>query len=236
MRFEGLQEGRFIRRYKRFMVDLELSDGQVLTVHCPNTGAMTGCLQPGAKAFFSTSENQARKYPHTLEWLEFENGSRACINTQRPNALVEEAIRNGVIDELEGYACIKREQRYGEEGSRVDLLLTRHDNDQPDCYVEVKNVTLCEGDLGLFPDAVSIRALKHLRELQWERQRGARAVLVFCVNHTAIRRLSPARKVDLDYSELLGVAAESGVEILAYRTEINRHEIRLVERIPFICV
>jgi len=216
------------------MVDLKRDDGSEVTVHCPNTGAMTGCLQVDAKAYCSRATNPARKYPLTLEWLEFESGHRACINTMRPNAIVAEGIRNGVAEPLKNYTTMHSECRYGRENSRIDWLLQSTSKSIPDCYLEVKNVTLCEGENGYFPDAVSLRALKHLRELIWMRAQGYRAMVIFCVNHTAIRRLYPADKVQHDYGELLRSAQYQGVELLAYRTDIQLDQISLMEEIPVL--
>ena len=236
MQFHHLQAGRFLRRYKRFLVDLELPDGQSITVHCPNTGAMTGCTEPGARAWFSESANPKRKYRHTLEWLELASGERVCINTQRPNQLVREAIEQGTIAELQGYASLQSEVVYGCEGSRADFMLSNGEGggegtDAP-CFVEVKNVTLLENGVGYFPDAISLRALRHLRELVFEKARGNRAVLIFCVNHTAIRELRPAQKIHYDYAQLLRDASHAGLEILAYRTAISPQEIRIVAPVP----
>lgn len=232
LKFDVLRSGRFLRRYKRFLADIELSNGDVLTVHCPNTGAMTGCLQKGSLAYFSESTNKARKYPHTLEWFELSNNAKACINTQLPNKLIHEAIANGVISELQDYNKILTEQKYGGENSRIDLLLSDHKAGQPDCYVEVKNVTLCEGSCGYFPDAISLRALKHIRELILMIESGYRAALVFCINHTDIEVLKPADKVHLDYGRLLREAASSGLELYAYRTQISPEEITVERSIP----
>ncbi len=232
MWFSNLQSARFVQRYKRFLVDLKNADGEIFTVHCPNTGAMTGCTEENALAYYSLSDNPRRKYPGTLEWLELNNGHRVCINTQRPNALVAEAIQQGVIRELQGYRHIQSEQLFGAEGSRVDFKLSAHEQGLPDCFVEVKNATLLQHGHGYFPDAVSIRALKHLRELMLERQQGARAMLLYCVNHTGIEMLSPARHIHPDYAQCVMEAAKAGVEMLAYRTSISPEEIRITDAVP----
>lgn len=232
MKFTTLKYGRFIKRYKRFLVDVELENNKTLTLHCPNTGAMTGCLEHGARAYFSESSNTKRKYPHTLEWLAFKDGSKACINTQRPNKLVQEAIENSTIKELQGYQTCLTEKAYGTENSRIDLLLRQHKAGKPNCYVEVKNVTLCEAGVGYFPDAISLRALKHIRELVSMIKSGHRAALVFCINHTAITQLRPADKIHLDYGKLLREAAEEGLELYAYQTQITPEEISIIKSIP----
>ena len=165
MKFDPpLQTATLIKRYKRFMADVELSNGEVLTLHCPNTGSMKNCAEPGSQVWFSDSGNPKRKYPHTWELVSVEGNFVAGINTNRANALVKEALENNVVPALSGYDELRSEVKYGEENSRIDLLLERGDER---CYVEVKNVTLGMGDgLGMFPDAVSARGTKHLRELK----------------------------------------------------------------------
>ena len=162
MRFnEPLIECVFLKRYKRFLVDVRLKDGSVITVHCPNSGSMKACQPVEGRAWISDSKNPARKLRHTLEIIEVD-GVLVCVNTQRPNGLIEEAIRDGVIAELQGYEELKREVKYGAERSRIDILLSRGDEL---CYVEVKNVTLGASDgLNRFPDAVTTRGAKHLRD------------------------------------------------------------------------
>lgn len=227
-----LAEARLVRRYKRFLADIILPDGEALTIHCPNTGSMKRCGDPGARVWFSTSDNPKRKYPHTFELVEVAEGDVAGINTARANQLVSEALENGVITELQGYDRIRRECRYGRENSRIDFLLEAHPG-MPDCYVEVKNVTLGMGNgLGLFPDAVTTRGTRHLRELVEVVQSGRRAVLLFCVQHSGIERVAPAQAIDPGYAEALHTAARAGVEIVAYRAELDPAEIRLVRPVP----
>lgn len=238
MKFEQtLASGLLIKRYKRFLADIDISGDntpdQVITIHCPNTGAMTGCNVPGSRVWFSASDNPKRKYPNTWELLETQEGDWACINTALANKLVEEAIESGVIDALGGYELLAREVRYGEEKSRIDILLSGHPKDARDCYIEVKSVTLLMDDgIGMFPDAVSARGQKHLRELMSMVEAGHRAVLLFCVNHTGIERVRPADHIDAEYGELLRQAAGKGVEVMAYGAEISNTEIRLVSEIP----
>lgn len=229
-----LQEARLIRRYKRFLADIELPDGQQLTIHCPNTGSMLNCGGPGSRIWYSTSDNPGRKYANTFEQVELADGSIAGIHTGRANALVQEGIENGLIAELQGYEQIQREQRFGEEKSRIDFLLRGHAS-QTDCFVEVKSVTLARGDgLGEFPDAVTTRGQRHLRDLMRIVQEGRRAVLMFCVQHTGIRRVAAARTIDPDYADALEQARAAGVEVLAYGAEISPEEIRLVSAVPLM--
>ena len=224
-----LIRGRFIRRYKRFFADIELDSGDCLTVHCPNSGSMKGCAIAGARAWISDSENPKRKLRYTLEIIE-DNNEKICVNTQRPNRLVEEAIVNDVISELRGYTRIQREVRYGDENSRIDLLLSTGDSM---CFVEVKNVTL-PGDRGVvkFPDSVTKRGTKHLRELMTMVDRGHRAALVFCISRTGAMAFEPASEIDPTYTKTLRLADKSGVEILAYQLEIDLPYLTLGCKIP----
>ncbi|MGI9274795.1 MAG: DNA/RNA nuclease SfsA [Endozoicomonas sp.] len=233
-----LGSGHLIRRYKRFMADVELEDGSQITIHCPNTGSMKNCLYPGRKVWFSDSGNPKRKYPCTWELGEIpvlysaeERMTLAGLNTGKANPLVEEALTEKKIPELAAYDSIRREVRYGEENSRIDFLLQQEG--LPDCYVEVKSVTLAVGDgLGLFPDAVTSRGTKHLRELTSICQQGGRAVLLFCVQHTGIDRVSPADEIDPVYGKALRQAAVAGVEILAWGADISTDEITLSRPLP----
>ncbi|SHF06283.1 sugar fermentation stimulation protein A [Microbulbifer donghaiensis] len=225
-----LQRANLLRRYKRFLADIETPEGEIFTIHCPNTGSMKNCWAENTPCWYSDSGNPKRKYRHTLEVTTTPEGALAGVNTGRANALVEEAITSGVVSELQGYESLRREVRYGDENSRIDLLLSGGDGD---CYVEVKNVTLAEGNRGLFPDAVSSRGAKHLRELQKLAENGVRAVLFYCVQHTGIETVQAAREIDPAYAEALDAAVAAGVEVLAYRARINAVEIALYEAIPF---
>ncbi|QIR13647.1 DNA/RNA nuclease SfsA [Shewanella aestuarii] len=211
-----LKHGRLIKRYKRFLTDITLDDGTEITIHCANTGSMKNCLYPGETVWFSTSDNAKRKYPHTFELMQTDDGHFIGINTGRANALAEEAINNGLINELSGYDTLQREVKYGEENSRIDILLTSQD--RPKCYIEVKSCTLLEDGIGYFPDAVTTRGQKHLRELMQMVQQGHRAVLMFVVQHSGISLVKPAEHIDSEYADLLKQAVEQGVEVLAYKT------------------
>jgi sugar fermentation stimulation protein A len=226
-----LQSALLIKRYKRFLTDLQRGDGEQMTVHCPNTGSMRNCLEPMAPCWYSTSDSKTRKYAHTLEIVTTPTGDLAGINTARANGLVEEAIAAGVISELQGYPVLRREVAYGDEKSRIDFLLER---DAEKCYLEVKNVTLMEQQgQGLFPDAVSERGSKHLRELMQMVREGHRAVLLYCVQHTGIEWVEPADGIDPLYGRTLREAIALGVEVLAYSANIlpNQNTIRLQQKI-----
>jgi len=228
-----LERGVFLRRYKRFLADVELANGEVLTVHCANTGSMKNCLAPGTHCWYSRSDNPKRKLPGTLEIVTTPAGAMAGVNTARPNVLVREGIENGVISELQGYPTLRSEVRYGSENSRIDLLLER---DTKKCFVEVKNVTLgLPLGLGLFPDAVTARGAKHLRELVAMVAAGHRAVLVFCVQHSGIERVAPADEIDPEYGRMLRTAMANGVEVLAYKCRMARGEIAIEQKIDVDC-
>lgn len=228
-----LQRATLIKRYKRFLADIEFDDGSTTTIHCANTGAMTGCADAGNTIWYSTSDNPKRKYPCSWELSQNAQGDLICINTARPNALVVEAIESGRIPELTEYESLRTEVKYGNENSRIDVLL--ESEDRPKCYIEVKSVTLLqENGHGYFPDAVTTRGQKHLRELIEVAKSGSRAILFFTVLHTGIEKVSAAHHIDAKYSQLLNQAKESGVEILCYKAEISEREMQLVQSVDFI--
>ncbi len=240
--FPALERATLIKRYKRFLADVELQDGKAITIHCANTGAMTGCADAGNQVWFSTSDNPKRKYPNSWELSETAQGHRICVNTARANQLAVEAIQDGTIKELQDYEQLRTEVKYGAENSRIDILLCSQD--KPNCYVEVKSVTLLDENSvdneenpltgqGYFPDAVTTRGQKHLRELTEMAQNGSRAVLLFAVLHSGIEKVSPAHHIDPNYSQLLQVAQEAGVEVLCYKAVLSNNEIRLVSAINF---
>jgi len=226
----ALQPATLVQRYKRFLADVVTPEGETLTLHCPNTGAMTGCATPGDTVWYSTSENIKRKYPHTWEITQTADGEYICVNTLRANQLVKEAITLDFIPELRGYNTLKSEVKYGAEGSRIDFMLQAED--RPECYIEVKSVTLAEKDNGYFPDAVTLRGQKHLRELISMAAAGKRAVLLFAVLHSAIGRFSPARHIDPKYAQLLNEAQKQGVEVLAYKAELSADKMTLRSALP----
>jgi sugar fermentation stimulation protein A len=227
-----LVEGRLIRRYKRFLADIQLADG-VITAACPNTGSLMGCCEAGSRVWLSESDSATRKYRHTWELVEV-GEVMVGINTGLPNALVSEAIADGTIGELSGYASIRREVAFGEERSRVDLLLEAAGRE--DCYVEVKNVTAAASKgVALFPDCVSERGAKHLRELMRLKARGLRPVQLYCVQRGDVHEVRPADGIDHEYGRTLREAIAAGVEVLAYRARVTPREIRLAERIPVVC-
>ena len=227
-----LLRGTLVKRYKRFLADVELENGDQLTIHCPNTGSMKNCNDPGSEVWFSDSQNPQRKYQYTWEIVAVDDGAaKAGINTGLANKLVKEAIEVGVISELQGYDSLRTEVKYGAENSRIDILLEREGEQ---CFVEVKNGTLGEGKICYFPDAVTERGRKHLRELAAMVEEGHRAVMLFCVQHTGVNEVRPADHIDQKYGEALRVAVEQGVEVLAYQADIDEQEIILIKQLPVI--
>jgi sugar fermentation stimulation protein A len=231
---EKLRQGRLLKRYKRFLADVELDSGEQLTVHCPNTGAMTGCAEPGSRVWLSHSDNPKRKYAYTWQLVENSAGAMICIHSALANGLVAERLQNSGIAELAGYKEWQREVKLV-SGSRIDFFHPLSKN-LPDCYMEVKSVTLDCGDgLGAFPDAVSQRAAKHLRELIELRQQGARAVLLFAVLHEGIDRVKAAEHIDPRYAQSLREALAAGVEVIALKADFTPSGLALGKPLSIIC-
>lgn len=235
MRYETpLIEGRLIRRYKRFLADVELADGSTLTAHTPNTGSLAGCCIPGSRVWLRDSGNPERKYRFGWELVEPRAGVLVGINTGLPSVLVQEALAEHRIKELEGYDHVRPEVKYGKENSRIDLLLTSPG--RPDCYVENKNVTLAEDGIAYFPDAVSTRAAKHLRELEHVVAGGGRGVIFFCVQRSDATEVRPADHIDPDYGRALRHALEHGVEAVALGADVSAHGVVLKTRLNVVCL
>jgi sugar fermentation stimulation protein A len=223
-----------IRREKRFLAYVLLDDGREVVAHTNNSGSMKGCQDPGSRVWLSPADKPGRKLKWTLEIVHA--GPRAVpvgVNTMMPNHLVEEGVRAGVVAELQGYSTIRREVRYGSERSRIDLLLTDGEG-LTDAWVEVKNVTLVRGDRALFPDAVTIRGRKHLRELAGQVALGERGVLVFVVQRSDALEVAPADDIDREYGLELRRAIAAGVEVLAYQAEVSPERIELVRSISVV--
>lgn len=228
MNLPALTSGRLVRRYKRFLADVQLDSGECVTAHCPNTGAMTGLTEVGARVWLSRSDNPKRKYALTLELVETGSGI-ACIHSVRANQWVRAAIADGVIPALSGALDVRAEVRYGQD-SRADLLLNMG---AQRVFVEVKAVTLHQGNgLGLFPDTVSARATKHVQALQAIIDQHTRAALVFCVLHTGIARVAPAAAIDPVYAAALNAAVGGGVEVYALSTHISPEGIKPDKQLP----
>lgn len=223
-----LIEGKLVRRYKRFFADVELGDGTVVTAHTPNTGSMKQCAVPGYEVLISPSDNPKRKLKYTLELIRV-NGHWVDTHTQRTNRIVEEGLKQGWIDGLADY-LVTPEQKFGD--SRIDFLLEKADEK---VLVEVKNVTLCgEGDVACFPDAVTTRGQKHLRELADAVKQGYRAVIFFLVQRGEATAFTPADAIDPEYGRLLRQVASEGVEVMAYRTVVTVDDNKVGEALPII--
>lgn len=220
-----LQQATLIKRYKRFLADVILEDGSETTVHVANTGAMTGCAEPGDTLWLLSNDSPKRKYKLSWELTQTKDNHLICVNTARANQLTKSALERNVITELQNYQTISPEVKYGDENSRIDFLLTAPN--RPKCYVEVKSCTLLEDGQGYFPDTVTTRGQKHLRELMEMKRLGHRAVLLFAVLHSGIDSVKAAAHLDPIYDQLMQQAINSGVEILVYRAKISVKGIEL---------
>ncbi len=235
-----LEAVKIIRRYKRFLADVIHPKKGELTVHCPNTGSMKNCWQEGWTVWLLDSNNPKRKYAYTWILTEDPRGDFIGINSSFANDIVYEAIIEGKIKELLEFDEIQREVKYGDENSRIDILLSKANQK---IFIEIKSVTLLDETAqnkeraqgqGYFPDAVTTRGQKHIRELICCVKNGHRAVLFFLVQHTGIKKFSIAQHIDPDYAALIQLALKSGVEVLVYNTNISQFEITLNKKIPFI--
>lgn len=227
LRWPELASGILIRRYKRFLADVRLDDGRTVTAHCPNSGSMMGCSEPGRRVYLSAHDNPSRKHRYAWELIRMP-ASLVGVNTLVPNRLVAASVRAGLISELSGYEDIRSEVKYG-TNSRIDLLLV---GGGKKCYLEIKNCTLVESGRAFFPDAVTARGLKHLEELRAEVRAGNRAVMFFLIQRMDAVEFSPAAHIDPAYSAELRKAVEGGVETLCYDTTIDLESIRLRGPVP----
>lgn len=231
MQLPRLYVGHLIRRYKRFLADIETPQG-TLTIHCPNTGAMTGCAELGARIWYSLSDNPKRKYPGTWELVETTHGL-CSVNTGRANALVAEALAAGLIESVDPNSEIRAEVAIPQTSGRP-VEKGRFDFKAGDAYVEVKSVTLLRADgVGAFPDAVSTRALKHVRALIDRVRSHERGILIFCAQHTGVRSVVPAADIDPAYALGLEQAIEEGVEVFAYACATDLTSFSIDRRLPF---
>jgi sugar fermentation stimulation protein A len=221
--------GTLIRRYKRFLADVRLDSGEIVTAHCPNSGSMTACCQPGRPVFLSYHANPKRKLNYTWELIRMPT-SLVGVNTQVPNRLTVHAISCGAVAELAGYTHLRPEVPVGQR-SRIDIKLTAPDR-RP-CYVEVKNCTLVTDKVARFPDAVTVRGQKHLTELQQLTAAGCRTVMFFLIQRMDAARFAPADDIDPAYGAKLRQALDHGVEMLVYDVHIDLRQIRLKGRIPW---
>ena len=223
-----LLPGTLVKRYKRFLADVRLKNNRIVTAHCPNTGSMRGCCQPGRPVFVSEHNNPRRKLKYTWELIKMPD-SLVGINTLVPNRLVARAIGAGLVDELRGYEKISREVKIGNH-SRIDLLLSNNSGDR--CFVEIKNCTLVSDGVAYFPDAVTTRGLKHLQELQKMVSTQCRCVMFYFIQRMDAVKFSPADHIDALYARTLREVVKKGVEILAYDVDIDLKGIRIRNKIP----
>jgi len=225
-------EGRLLRRYKRFLVDVATPAGEILRVHCPNPGSMRGTDRPGSRVRCSTSDSPGRKLRHTLEMIRV-GRIWVGLHTQRANELVASALAGQAIPALRGYGRLAREVS-ADEHSRLDFQLNGHARDARPAWVEVKSVTWAQGNRARFPDAVTERGRRHMQTLMRLRREGSRAVLLFVVQRGDCEAVEPAEDVDPAYAAALRAAARAGVEVLAVRARVRATELRLERELPVL--
>ena len=233
MEYKGYQlppliTGRLIKRYKRFMADVELDTGETVVAHCPNSGSMKGCAVPGSKVWLSKSDNPKRKLKYTWELI-LTPDTMIGINTQIPNKLVKQSIENNLIQELSGYDRVKAEVKTSDH-TRLDLLLEKDSGEK--CYVEIKNCTMVEDGIAMFPDAVTTRGQKHLEELEYLVSLGHRGVIFYLIQRMDALSFQPADMIDPTYAEKLKKAVLNGVEIITRDTIVDTKVISIGKSIP----
>lgn len=221
-----LISGRLIKRYKRFLADVELEDGSIVTAHCTNSGSMKSCLEDNARVYLTPVNDPKRKTKFTWEMIEIDN-QWVGINTGNPNVIAFESIKDGLIPELRGYDFVKREVKFG--NSRFDVMA---ENSKEVCFVEVKNVTYKVGRRALFPDAVTTRGRKHLNTLMEVKASGKRAVMLYIIQRQDVEVFGPAEAIDPEYAKALRNAMENGVEVLAYQVRVSPSQIILGKKLP----
>jgi sugar fermentation stimulation protein A len=222
-----LIHGHLIKRYKRFLADVELDNGNIVTAHCTNTGSMKTCLEDGAEVYLSPANDPKRKTQYTWEMIKI-NGNWVGINTNIPNKLSFEALSNNSIFSLRGYTKIRREVKFG--NSRLDIFA---ENEQEKCFIEIKNVTMKVGKYARFPDAKTDRGRKHLEELMEIRRQGMRAVMLYIIQRMDVEIFGPAWGIDNAYAETLLKAFENGVEIIPVMANVNPEKIEIGRVLPF---
>lgn len=223
----SLVHGKLIRRYKRFLADVELDNGEIVVAHTANSGSMKSCLEEGAEVYLTHVDDPKRKTKYTWEMIRI-NNNWVGINTSVPNVLVAEAVKNQEIEGLTGYDNVKREVKF--EDSRFDVFAS---NSEEECFIEVKNVSLKDEEYARFPDAVTTRGKKHLETLMRVKKEGKRAVMVYVIQRADVAIFTPAFDIDSAYAETLYKAHKAGVEIFPIRAEVSPSEIVLKEILPF---
>ncbi len=229
MRFtSSLVQGTLIKRYKRFLADIRMQDGKIMTVHCPNTGTMLSCSAPDSPVYLSRSDNPKRKYPYTLEMIKA-NSTWVGVNTARTNGLVTEGIKKGQITEFLNIDTIRAEVRTSDH-TRLDLQV---DHEGISTFIEIKNCSLAIDGCAMFPDAVTTRGTKHLNELTRLSLGGRRACIFFLVQRTDADRFSPALQIDPIYAKTLLQAVKAGVMVLVYQAEVSPRGIKIIRPLPY---
>lgn len=223
-----LIRGTLIKRYKRFLADVELEDGTIITAHCTNSGSMKTCIEVGAPVLLSRSDNPKRKTAYTWEMI-YINNNWIGINTMVPNKIVYDAIIANEIDSLSGYSNVLREVKF--EDSRFDIYA---ENEKEKCFVEVKNVTMKDGDYALFPDAITVRGRKHLDTLIKVKKQGMRAVMVYVIQRMDVSKFSTAKSIDAEYDKALKNAMNNGVEVIAIQVKAKPNSIEFVGKLPVV--
>lgn len=223
-----LVSGVLVKRYKRFLVDVRMADGRLITAHCNNTGTMKGCAEPGARVWLSYHDTPRRTYPYSWELVEAD-GCLVGINTLLPNHLVARAIEAGAVPALAGYDALRREVTVV-KGTRLDMVLDKEG--QPSCNVEVKNCTLVRHGVAAFPDAVTQRGRKHLLALAALKAKGERSVIFFFIQRPDAVRFTPADDIDPAYGKTLREVAAQGVEIEAWRARVTTTRVSLERPLP----
>ncbi|MCP4578710.1 MAG: DNA/RNA nuclease SfsA [Deltaproteobacteria bacterium] len=228
LKWPRLTQGILIKRYKRFMADVKLRNNHVVTAHCPNSGSMKACCEPGRTVYLTRHNKPSRRLKYTWEMIHM-GTSLVGVNTIVPNRLTKAAVLAGDVPELAGYETIRSEVKYG-NNSRIDLLLEKDENR---CFVEIKNCTLVTEGLARFPDAVTSRGLKHLIELQEQVKQGDRSVMFYLIQRMDADRFEPADHIDPAYGQELRKAVQNGVEVFVYDVAMDLEGIRLNRAVPF---
>jgi sugar fermentation stimulation protein A len=222
-----LVHGRLIKRYKRFLADITLDNGEVITAHCTNSGTMKTCLEDNAEVYLTPVDDPKRKTKFTWEMIKI-NNDWIGINTGNPNKLAFDAVKNGEIDQLQGYTEVKREVKF--DDSRFDVMAK---NESETCFIEVKNVTLKDGNYARFPDAVTTRGKKHLETLIKVKEQGMRAVMLYVIQRMDVDIFAPAKNIDPEYAKTLKKAFDKGVEIIPIQAKVSPEKIELIKELPF---
>lgn len=227
MNFESsLVQGKLIKRYERFLADVVLNNGTVVTAHCTNSGSMKSCIEPNAEVYLTHHANTNRKTKYTWEMIKI-NQNWVGVNTNIPNQFAFSAISAGQIPELNGYNLVEKEKTF--HNSRFDIKLS---SEKETCFVEVKNVTYKEGEYALFPDAITTRGKKHLDDLIIARKEGYRAVMLYIIQRIDVDIFGPAYNIDKIYANTLKKAYNDGVEILAYQLKVMPEGISIYKKLP----